>query len=431
MWGSFQKLASKALSALPSKEELLREVEKVKVFGDLDSLKDSPEQQAADQRRQHARDLGITFATDRLLLMGRPHAASTRAGRVNLDSVATFFHDHFQGKFMVWNLSKYTYDYGRLDDQVIAYDIKSHPVPPLGLLVKVCMSIHSWLKEDPSNVAVIHCRDGRVCTTAVAACYLAWSAEFSDTGRAFAHICERRAQSARRLSTAAELAVPSSHRYMRYFNSILSGVRPSGNMLILNRIIVHGLPALDGDGSTTLNVTVHKSGTKLYDHELLADVSDADNAVGDAFGATTLPKHLAKEGALKFDVRVPLQGDIVVEFWHVPRTAASGGDVTGETPTVAPRVIFSCAFHTGYVVDNVLSLPREELDMFHSAVDAAVAGSAGGHGSSAAKGELPTRSASEVDSRFGEDFALDLIFSSVEDSRVCRLLDCSHVMLPL
>ena len=478
MWGSLQKFASSALAALPTKEALLKEVEKVKVFGDLDSLKDSPSHAAQAQRRLHARALGLTFASDRLILMGQPHVGTTGYGRVDVDSASEFFRAHYPGKFMVWNLANNgsggsvpaallfscadddeaavaaaaaeegegddaaggrssrrsskrgglaaAYDTGKFDDQVIAYDLHSHPVPPLGLLVKVCMSIASWLRGDPGNVAVIHCSNGRVCTTTVAACYLAWAKAFPDTGRAFAEVCKRRAAAARRQLTAVELATASSHRYLKYFNSILRGVRPQGHMLILTRVIVNELPAIDNDGTTTLNLTVHKGGSMIYDHELLAGIDDDDeNGTGtDGNGGVDpgLPRHTVTEGALKFDLRVPLQGDIIMEFIHTPRAvvdstrgnSSDADDHMEDTSSGAarerrkrarhkrPRVLFSCAFHTGYVVDNVLSLPKSELDFRCEA--SGHAGSSNADGSTA--------------SRFGDGFSVDLIFSSVEDSNV-------------
>ena len=118
MWGGFQALANKALAALPTKEDLLREVEKVKVFADLDALKESPEEQKEQQRKRHARDLGMTFAMERLILMGRPHKGLTRGGRVELTSASAFFRQHYPGKFMVWNLSGSAYDFAMLDNQV-------------------------------------------------------------------------------------------------------------------------------------------------------------------------------------------------------------------------------------------------------------------------------------------------------------------------
>ena len=332
------------------------------------------------------------------------------------------------------------------DKQVIHYDLKRHPVPPLGLLVKICMSIASWLKGDPDNVAVIHCKDGRVCTMTVAACFLAWSQLFPDTGRAYAAICQIRAQSARRqhTNTVADFAIPSSHRYMKYFNSILGGLRPKGHMLILNRIIVNKLPALDSDGTTTLNVTVHKNGALLYDHELLAtpaaNASDSKRKAGAAIGGggggvedqigdddendSPLLRFKAHEGSVKYDLRVPLQGDILVEFWHLPRPAkktgvkevndsdtvdVDGGASTPQPKDEKPRVVFSCAFHTGYVVNNVLSLARSEVDVRPA------------RGSRRRRKGATTSDDTKYapeDPRFGEDFCVDLIFSSVEGSDV-------------
>ena len=120
MWGSFQKFASKAMSVLPSKDEIMREVEKVKVLADLDSLKSSPQVLMESQRKRHARDLCVTYATDRILLMGQPYKGRrTRNGKVNAESAAAFLTKHYEGKFMLWNLGKANvYDTDKFNNQV-------------------------------------------------------------------------------------------------------------------------------------------------------------------------------------------------------------------------------------------------------------------------------------------------------------------------
>ena len=74
--------------------------------------------------------------------------------------------------------------------------------------------------------------------------------------------------------------------------------------------------------------------------------------------------------------------------------------------------MFSCAFHTGYVVDNVLNLPRGEVDV-HKPPKRKRKGRAHAHAHARAK--------------FGEGFSVDLIFSSVEDSEV-RLVCANSVV---
>ena len=53
-------------------------------------------------------------------------------------------------------------------DVIAATDgsVPSFGGPPLGLLVRMCASVESWLAGDPRNVAVVHCMTGRGRTAA-------------------------------------------------------------------------------------------------------------------------------------------------------------------------------------------------------------------------------------------------------------------------
>ena len=58
---------------------------------------------------------------------------------------------------MIFNLSDEIYDTILFDDHVISYDLLGMPSPSLGMLMKICVAIETWLQDDEQNVAVIHC----------------------------------------------------------------------------------------------------------------------------------------------------------------------------------------------------------------------------------------------------------------------------------
>lgn len=41
--------------------------------------------------------------------------------------------------------------------QVENFNFNGYPAPTLGLLIKICTSVETWLSADPDNVAVVHC----------------------------------------------------------------------------------------------------------------------------------------------------------------------------------------------------------------------------------------------------------------------------------
>jgi tensin len=81
------------------------------------------------------------------------------------------------GRYLCWNLSEVDYDVSILNDQVLTFSFPGSPSPPLGLLLKLLVSIENWMKADKRNVAVVHCLTGKGRTSTILACFLSWMRE--------------------------------------------------------------------------------------------------------------------------------------------------------------------------------------------------------------------------------------------------------------
>jgi tensin len=141
---------------------------------------------------------------------------------------------------MVWNLSEVEYDYSVLQEQVLTHCFPGSPSPPLGLLLKLILSMESWLKADKDNVAVIHCLTGKGRTSTVLACFLCWTGEAGftrDPMKALEYIAL-----CKRYDSVDKLTIPSQRRYIGYFSNMLDGVRPHQPPLTLKRIIMSEAP---------------------------------------------------------------------------------------------------------------------------------------------------------------------------------------------
>jgi tensin len=168
-----------------------------------------------------------------------------------LAAVGQLLHKRHGGRYMVWNLSEVEYDVSILDDQVLLFSFPGSPSPPLGLLLKLLISMESWLKADERNVAVVHCLTGKGRTSTVVAAFLCWMGEagFRDVHQALDYIakCKR--------CPIDELTIPSQRRYIQYFANMLDGVRPSQPPLMLKRIILSEAPRVRY--SMSYNTSVH------------------------------------------------------------------------------------------------------------------------------------------------------------------------------
>ena len=57
-----------------------------------------------------------------------------------------------------YSIIVYVYLLSLLDNgQVENFNFNGYPAPTLGLLIKICTSVETWLSSNPENVAVVHC----------------------------------------------------------------------------------------------------------------------------------------------------------------------------------------------------------------------------------------------------------------------------------
>ncbi|KAL3797386.1 hypothetical protein HJC23_010512 [Cyclotella cryptica] len=332
------------------------------------------------------RDAEVVYITDRIVTLSHPYMQSTTDGDITperkLAAVGQLLQKRHEGRFMVWNLSEVEYDTSVLDDQVLVYKFPGSPSPPLGLLLKLLLSIESWLKADERNVAVLHCLTGRGRTSTVLAAFLCWTGEagFNDVNVALEYIarCKRVAVEA--------LTIPSQVRYISYFANMLDGVRPSQPPLMLKRIIMSDAPMFgrrqpinsDGiDDSTTESLVgcapylqIFKAGNLIF--TTAASVNYAQTK-------DDLPFCSVGDGPVSFLTEAIVQGDILLRCRHLTR---SGQRIS----------MFRCAFHTGYVPPKVLRLTKAQLD------------------------------GACADKRFSDDFFLDLIFEPCDEATASKHL---------
>lgn len=195
-------------------------------------------------------DAEVVYITDRIMTLSHPAMQSTVDGDITparkLAAVAHLLHKRHGGRFMIWNLSEVEYDLSIMDDQVLLFSFPGSPSPPLGLLLKLLISMESWLKADERNVAVVHCLTGKGRTSTVVAAFLCWMGEagFRDVNQALDYIAK-----CKRCSTE-DLTIPSQRRYVQYFANMLDGVRPSQPPLVLKRIILSEAPRVSESVNT-------------------------------------------------------------------------------------------------------------------------------------------------------------------------------------
>ena len=61
---------------------------------------------------------------------------------------------------MIFNLSDEVYETMLFNDHVVSYDLMGMPAPSLGMLMKICVAMETYLSDSPENVVVVHCLVG-------------------------------------------------------------------------------------------------------------------------------------------------------------------------------------------------------------------------------------------------------------------------------
>ncbi|GFH52596.1 hypothetical protein CTEN210_09072 [Chaetoceros tenuissimus] len=341
------------------------------------------------------KDAQVIYITDRLITMGHPAMQSAIDGDITperkLAAIAHLLEKRHNGKFMIWNLSELEYDYSVFEDQVMTFEFPGSPSPPLGLMMKILLSLESWLKADEENVAVIHCLTGRGRTSTVMAAFLCWMGEagFHHPNRALQYMAQ-----CKKIDLET-LTIPSQRRYVGYFTNMLDGVRPSQPPLLLKRIIMSEAPKYEKYQAIT------KEQADQEEEEYVDPFAEHDGELGCApylqifkagklvfttaasksytQGKEDLPFCFPFEKSITFPVETVVQGDILIRCRHLTR---KGKRVS----------MFRAAMHTGYIPPKVMRLRRSEIDGACS------------------------------DDRYASDFFIDLVFEECNASTASKHL---------
>lgn len=127
------------------------------------------------------RDAEVVYITDRIITMSHPATASKVVPAITaerkLAAIGHLLDRRHDGRYLCWNLSEVDYDISILNDQVLTFSFPGSPSPPLGLLLKLLVSMENWMKADERNVAVVHCLTGKGRTSTILAAFLCWMGE--------------------------------------------------------------------------------------------------------------------------------------------------------------------------------------------------------------------------------------------------------------
>jgi len=264
------------------------------------------------------------------------------------EHIAGYLNTHFGRRYMVWNLGEHVYDTEMFNSQVLEFVFVGYPNPPLEAIFGVCNSMKGWLETDPDNIVVAHCQGNRSRSLMIVSCFLAWYT--SDYPSPHLAFCEV----AKNLKLSVDILFPSQNRYLEYFSRVINGEKPVSKKLYLERVILDGIPVMEEEGPVV----------RPY-----FQIFKGPNMIYSSASQGPVLSYYESDMSISFEVGMEIEGDVLIRCRHISK---DNKRIT----------LFRCMFNTAFAHDFNLRLAKEQLDF------------------------------ASGDSRFPDDFMMDLFFSS-------------------
>eukprot|EP00271_Cylindrocystis_brebissonii_P011766 TRINITY_DN29703_c0_g1_i1.p1 TRINITY_DN29703_c0_g1~~TRINITY_DN29703_c0_g1_i1.p1 ORF type:complete len:474 (+),score=75.12 TRINITY_DN29703_c0_g1_i1:168-1589(+) len=159
-------------------------------------------------------NLDLSYITERIIAMSYPAENLESLFRNPIWQVQDLLSSHHPGHYKVYNLcSEAQYSPHFFEGRIEHLPVDDHHTPPLRLVKAFCESVHTWLAEDPENVAVVHCRAGKGRTGIMVCCYLVLTGMSAQQALDF--------YSEKRTTNQQGVTIASQRRYVGYWASLV------------------------------------------------------------------------------------------------------------------------------------------------------------------------------------------------------------------
>ncbi|XP_044106234.1 phosphatidylinositol 3,4,5-trisphosphate 3-phosphatase TPTE2-like [Neovison vison] len=289
-------------------------------------------------------DLDLTYITERIIAMSFPSSGKESFYRNPIEEVVRFLDTKHREHYQVYNLcSERAYNPKYFHDRVKRIKIDDHNVPSLSEMVAFAKEVNEWMSQDDENIVVIHCKGGKGRTgTMICACLIA-SGIFTTAEDSLFYFGERRTDKSS--STKFQgVETPSQSRYVGYFadvKNIYNMTLPPRKTLKIEKIVIHSIHGVGKGNGTDLKVQIVMQSQIIF----FGSASKNCQILLDA-ETNSVTIHLSN--------CPPLYDDIKVQFFS-----------SSDLPKYYDNCPFFFWFHTSFVQNNRLYLPRNEIDNPH------------------------------------------------------------------
>uniref|UniRef100_A0A8D2LGI2 Auxilin n=1 Tax=Varanus komodoensis TaxID=61221 RepID=A0A8D2LGI2_VARKO len=303
-----------------------------------DTLKDTSTKVMQSVASYTKGELDISYITSRIIVMSFPGEGVELGFRNHIDDVRTFLDSRHPDHYTVFNLSPKSYRTTRFHNRVSECSWPVRQAPSLHNLYAVCKNMHNWLQQNPKNVCVIHCMDGRVASAVLVSAMFCFCHLFSNPAPAIQLLNSKR---------PGIVLWPSHRRYVGYICDLIADkpVQPHCKPLTIKSVLLSPVPCFNKQ----------RNGCRPF----------CDILIGETRIFTTsqeyerMKEFRLQEGKVVIPLGVTVHGDVVVSIYHMRSTI--GGRLQAKMTNTQ---IFQIQFHTGFIAlgTTVLKFTKPELD---------------------------------------------------------------------
>uniref|UniRef100_A0A7M4EW18 Auxilin n=1 Tax=Crocodylus porosus TaxID=8502 RepID=A0A7M4EW18_CROPO len=145
-----------------------------------DTLKDTSSKVMQSVASYTKGELDISYVTSRIIVMSFPAEGVELGFRNHIEDVRTFLDSRHPDHYTVFNLSPKSYRSAKFHNRVSECSWPVRQAPSLHNLYAVCKNMHNWLQQNPKNVCVIHCMDGRAASAVLVSAMFCFCHLFSN-----------------------------------------------------------------------------------------------------------------------------------------------------------------------------------------------------------------------------------------------------------
>ncbi|OWF38973.1 cyclin-G-associated kinase-like [Mizuhopecten yessoensis] len=282
-------------------------------------------------------DLDISAITTRVLVMSFPAEGVESAFKNHIDDMRSYLEYKYRNGYAVYNLSQRTYKVAKFENRVSECGWAARKAPTLASLFAICKNMHLWLRQNPKNVCVLHCLDGKASSATVVGAFLVFSRLFESSQQAMHMFSSRR---------SAPGASPAQRRYIEYISEIVGDppTLPHNKAVMFKSLSMSPVPLF----------SKMRNGCRPF----VEIYAGEDRILTTSQEYEKMRGFVIEDGRATIPLNISAVGDVTIVAYHARSTF--GGKVQGK---ITSMKMFQIQLHTGMVKPGTSNLKFTQFDL--------------------------------------------------------------------